>query len=270
MEQNNNSDLALTKQSRPLLAKINEDFPKIRDIVDTKQTDPLINYLITLLNIKVSNESESKDLQLQMLVIMDFVKEKFGDLTVEEIKQAFKMYVAKEFPDIKVFRILDSIVVGDVLNAFREYRNESLRTYSQKKNILINKEAPISQSEKKEIRKNLLKLIYTEVKENSCSDEAHFIYEDLIDNGLIKITDLEKKILYKKELEKYNREETEYIFKRGSYSQSKLLEELKHKINSNTPILTVQKRCKNILVNDFLNRNISELDNIFTSLLEKI
>ena len=102
-----------------------------------------------------------------MLFILDFIKDKFGDLTAEEIKQAFKMYVAKEFPDIKVFRILDSIVVGDVLNAFREYRNESLRTYSQKKQLLLTQEVPISESEKKEIRKNLLKLIQKEIKENN-------------------------------------------------------------------------------------------------------
>ena len=256
------------KQSRPLLAKISEDFPKIRDIVDSKQTDPLINYLITLLNIKVSNENESKDLQIQMLVILDFIKDKFGDLTAEEIKQAFKMYVAKEFPDIKVFRILDSIVVGDVLNAFREYRNESLRTYSQKKQLLLTQEVPISESEKKEIRKNLLKLIQKEIKENQFSHEAHFIYDDLFEKGIIKISDLDKKILYKKELEKYNQEEIKHISDRGFYSKSKLLEELKQKINSKNPIATVQNRCKSIIISDYLTRNFEEIESLFLSLIE--
>ena len=40
------------------------------------------------MNIKVSNENEAKDLQIQMLVVSDFLKSKFGFLTAEDIAQA--------------------------------------------------------------------------------------------------------------------------------------------------------------------------------------
>lgn len=86
------------------------------------------------MNIKVSNETENRDLQIQMLVVMDFIKSKFGNLTIPEIQEAFKMYVAREFPQIKVFRILDCVSVGEVLDAYKSFRNESLRIYSPKEN----------------------------------------------------------------------------------------------------------------------------------------
>ena len=105
------TDLALPKQSKPLLAVINEDYPKIRNISSVEHFDSLINYLITILNIKTTSEQEKKDLNVQMLVVLDFIRTKFSSLTIEEVKEAFKMYVSKEFPEIKVFRILDCVVV---------------------------------------------------------------------------------------------------------------------------------------------------------------
>ena len=76
--QNNNSNLVPAKQSRPLLATLNEDFKKLKEIINVEETDSLINYLLTILNIKVSNEQDAKDLQIQMLVVSDFLKSKFG------------------------------------------------------------------------------------------------------------------------------------------------------------------------------------------------
>lgn len=101
-----------------------------------------------MMNIKVSNDTEKKDLQIQMLVVMDFIKSKFGNLTIPEIKEAFKMYVAREFPEIKVFRILDCVSVGEVLDAYKSFRNESLRVYSQKKTALLNTPKKVTQEDK--------------------------------------------------------------------------------------------------------------------------
>ena len=127
--QKDNSALTVMKQERPYLAKINEDFPKIRTV---ENNDLLINYLVTLINIKTTTEAEFKDLEIQMFVILDFIKSKFGQLTEEEIKEAFKMYVAKDFGHKEIYRTLDTIVVSDVLNKYLDYRSQVLRSYDQK------------------------------------------------------------------------------------------------------------------------------------------
>ena len=129
-----------------LLERIKTQYPKIREN-NPQLENELINYLIVLLNLKTNNEVENDNLQIQMIVILDFIKSKFGSLTTEEIKEAFKKYVAGDF-NIKVFRILDCVVVGEVLNAFINYRAEILRTHEIKKPLEI---MEISEEEKNRI-----------------------------------------------------------------------------------------------------------------------
>lgn len=219
---------------------------------DQQEKDALLNYILTLLNIKASNDDEHKDLSIQMLVVLDFVKDKFGDLTAEEIKQAFKMYVAKEFPQIKVFRILDSIVVGEVLNAYREYRNEALRTYSHKKKLLLTQSSPVSESEKKEIRQQYLKLLFEELKQKEYCYETHRFFLPLEANGKIVITAEEKKKLYEDQLEIYIPNETQRLKNRSGYSSKFELKELQAIIEAKQPINAVVNICRAIITSKYL------------------
>lgn len=247
-------------QSRPSLAVLNEDFPRLRNIQDVKEIDSLINYLITILNIKVSSQEEADDLKIQMLVVSDFLKTKFGHLTIPEIKEAFKMYVAREFPNIKVFRILDCPSIGEVLQAYTDFRAEALRKYSQQKTALLQAPSGPTEEDKKKIRNKLVDIIFEDLKKQGHSNEAHFLYDELYDSGKIKVTDIEKKILYQKELQKYSSEQRIEIERKGLASRSILLGELKSKIDSKNPILTVQNRCKSILVSEYLSRNLEDLE----------
>lgn len=197
-----------------------------------------------------------------MLVVSDFLKTKFGYLTIPEIKEAFKMYVAREFSHIKVFRILDCPSIGEVLQAYTDFRAEALRKYSQQKSNLLQAPTGPTDEEKRNIRKDLLKIIKQDLEVNGHSNDAHFLYEELYNAGKIKVSDLEKKILYQKQLQKYNSEQRNDIERSGLVSRTKLLEELKAKIESKTPILTVQNRCKSILVSEYLLRNLEEFENL--------
>jgi len=125
------------------------------------------------MNLKTSNEDEFKDLEIQIVVALDFIKSKFGFLTTEEIKEAFKMYVARQFKDIKVFRILDSVSIGEVLNAYIEFRNQSLAPYERKKQNLINATSGITDSEKQKIRNEFLKTVFDDLKECGYCDWAY-------------------------------------------------------------------------------------------------
>ena len=74
LQVNSNSSLVQLMQSRPLLAIINEDYPKIRNVSNIEENDGLINYLIVLMNIKTSSQVEKQDLEIQMIVALDFIK----------------------------------------------------------------------------------------------------------------------------------------------------------------------------------------------------
>ena len=180
-------------QSRPLLAVLNEDSEKIRYVKDSREFDSLINYLITLLNLKASSKEEIEDLNIQMVVIEDFIKTKFDDLTIPEVKEAFKMYLAKEFENIKVFRLLDCVVVGEILNAYKNFRNESLKIYDAKKKKLL-----IEQNENKmsteEINQKMNEAVnqrYETFKAIKDIDEPiEGIFKHLIEMGKLKMPSL--------------------------------------------------------------------------------
>lgn len=265
---NNNSGLAQIKQSRPSLAILSEDYPKLKEIHNNSEIDALINYLLTILNIKVSNENEAKDLQIQMLVVSDFLKSKFGFLTVEEIKEAFKMFVAREFPEIKVFRILDCVAIGEVLQSYTNFRNESLRTYIDKKQVLLSAPPPKTDEEKKQIRLRFIEMLYEEIKKDKFSDSAWLLYDELYNSGKIKITDEEKIELYNKQLLVFATEQRTEIAKKSAITHKSLLQGLNDKIQSCKPIQLVKNKCKNIIVCDYLKKNMYDFEDFKKSILE--
>lgn len=158
-------------------------------VTQSEEKDNLINYLITLLNIKVASESEKKELQVQMIVILDFIKSKFGFLTIPEIREAFKMYVAKDFGHKDIFRQLDTIVVSDVLNCFMNFKSDSLRAYGIKKQTLLeSSKNEISPEEKEKKAIEGINRVFQEFKETKLLPEPSFwIFDDLVERGLIKL-----------------------------------------------------------------------------------
>lgn len=250
------------------MAILSEDYPKLREIHNNSETDALINYLLTILNIKVSNENEAKDLQIQMLVVSDFLKSKFGFLTVEEIKEAFKMFVAREFPEIKVFRILDCVAIGEVLQSYTNFRNESLRTYIDKKQVLLSAPPPKTDEEKKQIRLRFIEMLYEEIKKDKFSDSAWLLYDELYNSGKIKITDEEKKELYNKQLLVFSTEQRLEISKKPAILHKSLFEDLKKRIQSGNPIEVVKNKCKNIIVCDYLKNNMYDFETFKNSILQ--
>lgn len=249
-------------QNRPVIAVLNEDFPKLRES-GANDLSALINYIIIILNIKIEDsEEEVKRMNQQMIMVGDFLRTKFGYLTIPEIQEAFKMYVAREFSHIKVFRILDCPSIGEVLQAYTDFRAEALRRYSQQKSNLLQAPPGLTEEDKKKIRNQLIDIIFDDLKKYNHSNDAHFLYDELYDSGKIKVTDLEKKILYQKELQKYSSEQRIEIEKRGLASRTKLLEELKTKIESKNKILTVQNRCKSFLASEYLIRNLEEFEKL--------
>lgn len=165
------------------LESLKTQYPKIRENNLQVEND-LITYLVILLNLKTSNETENENLQLQMITILDFIKSKYGFLTAEEIKEAFKKYVAGDF-NIKVFRILDCIVVAEVLNAFVDYRGEILRNVQKTKPVEI---MEITESEKNRIVEESINSKYEiYLQTNEVEEPIYNIFKYLVECGKIKM-----------------------------------------------------------------------------------
>jgi len=238
------------------LERIKTTFPKVRQSnLENDNDSELINYLVVLLNLKTTNNVDNDNLQVQMLVVLDFIKSKFGFLTTEEIKEAFKKYVAGDFA-IKVFRILDSIVVADVLNAYIDYRAEIIRTHGSKKTEEI---MPISEEEKKNIIKNSINDRYNFFLENNeVQDPILHIFSFLVENKKIQLPSEKTKNYYDKKI----LEATEQIKNENTISVSDKKERLKMKeilnsiINNDLSLDAKNKieiRAKKLIIIDFFN-----------------
>jgi len=168
-----------------MLAKLNEDYPKIRNIQTLEELNELVNFMVQILNIKISTPEEKKDLDFQMVLALDLIRKKFGGLTVPEVKEAFKMYVSHQF-DIKVFRLLDCVSIGEILNAYTEYRNESLRIYTDKKQKEADKADKLPREEVLSIMKSGIIDCYMEFLETGIVDDGKFyIFQTLYQIGIL-------------------------------------------------------------------------------------
>lgn len=191
-------NLALTK---PTLAVLNEDYPKLRRC-DANQIEELINFILTIMNIRVEDTPEAKqEMKTQMFLVGDLLRTEFGSsVTIPEVKQAFKMYVSKKL-NVRVFRLLDCIAVGEVVSAYIEHREAQLEVYSEKKLRLshaeVNKEY-IFNPERDEIVKMLHKGTvdcYMEfLKTGEVDDGKFYIFDTLYKIGMLPKMDASESI----------------------------------------------------------------------------
>lgn len=123
-----------------------------------------------------------------MVMVYDLIKTKFGHLTFEEIREAMKMYVTNSFSDIKVFRLLDCVAIGEILTAYVDFRNEATFIYRDKKSKLLAQTTDLTKDEKDSIVWGGVNRIFKEYKETNVIDEPNeYIFDFLAEKGLIKL-----------------------------------------------------------------------------------
>jgi hypothetical protein len=255
--------------SKPTLAKLNEDYPKVKNIIIASDIEDLMNFLIRILNIKISNQEDQDNLDFQMPLILDFIKTKFGTLTIPEIKEAFKMYVAKEFEDIKVFRMLDCIVVGEILTAFINFRNDSLRVYDDKKRNLLELPEPTGEDEKKANQEAFLKSIFEELKSRGYSKDLWILWEvDFKTQELTAfankvnatITNSEKREMYAIEEGLYLQQIKTEMMTSRLQSAKWVVENATKQIKNNQKINSVINRCRCLIGSKYLKDYLTDFE----------
>lgn len=241
------------------MAVLNENYPKIRNLNSLNEVDELINFILDILGVK-SLDEDLDEHNRKVKFIFEFIISKFGFLTIPEIKESFKMYVAKDFGHCDIYRTLDSIVVSDVLNCFIDFRSEKLRVYTQKKKT----EEMLEQSKLNPIDVDKLMIDavnnkYSEYLElKTIAEPTEHIFKELIDRKLIKMPSDENPKLY----DYYDRklQAAKSQIKRELDSEkplnpketNRIKEELQNIINNNSSLSQV--RAKKLVLLDFFKK----------------
>lgn len=254
------------EQCKPYLLTLKENHNQWKNTTLQEKADGL-NFLVEVLNLKISNQEEEDHMNRQMVLISDLISTKFPNITIPEIKEAMKMYVSKSFVDIKVFRILDCISIGEILSAYIDFRNESTTVFIEKRKTLLMEKSEVSKEEKQKIRKDFLQMVFDEVwKDGHCSD-AHFLFKEMELKGLINLSNEEKKEIYDKELKLYIPEERNRIRNTQPYSASKAIEQFNKNIQSGNKLVYVQNRCRSIIVSELIKQRFFSAKELETALL---
>jgi len=180
-----------------MLAILNENYPKIRNLQSLSEFDDLTNFLLDTLGIKsLSEDLNEHNYKLKFMI--EFMNSKFGFLTIPEIKEAFKMYVAKDFGHKEIYRNLDTIVVSDVLNCFVDLRSEKLRAYTQsKQKLVLEAKNKISEADSEKIMTEAVNNKYLEFLETeNISEPINHIFDELIERKILKMPSNEFPKLY--------------------------------------------------------------------------
>jgi hypothetical protein len=209
-----------------MLAILNENYPKMRNIQSLNEVDSTIDFILDILGIK-NLDDDFNEHNRKFRFICEFIISEFGFLTIPEIKEAFKMYVAKKFGHKDIFRILDVIVISEVLNCFVEYRSDTLRIHTQKaQKLALQEENKLSDSE---IDKQMIEAVnnrYLEfIESNTISEPLEHIFKELIERKILKMPSAEFPKLYE-------------------YYDNKLLEakkQIKEELNSQVSITKKEK-----------------------------
>ena len=137
----------------------------------------------------------------EVKMIVFFIKQNFGDLTLEEITNSFNLAIARKLDiDPNHYQNFSALYVGGILDAYKEYKGNHIKLYRQKEleaqeQAEAEKNRP-SDEELKEMRLHSLLGIWDRYKSGD-EDEVEWqvtaYYDILMDAGLITLTNDEKK-----------------------------------------------------------------------------
>ncbi len=224
----------------------NDDFKQILGLVLTK--------ISVLAGIKGEIDSFTKQ------DISKMILSSFKELSLEEISKAFELERYGIYEDkTDHYQLFDSNYISTVLNKYKKWK------ISEKKELNISApklETSITDSEKQQLREDLLKMIYGEIKDTGFCSDAWHIYTDLESFGRINPTTEEKKKLYREQLKIYEIEEKALIkTKYDPFIIKTHLKYLSDKVSSKTPVESVSNKCRSIIASNYLKDYVDSFEN---------
>jgi len=183
---------------KPELQLISET-KKLRAYSEVERLTLAKNIVVSLLNkLGVGNKSNE---QHHIEVIKFIANNKI--FTPEEFEKAFNLAI-EGLLAIDLFQQLNCIIVGKVMDEYRNYRKTNLKNYKHQLQLQQSTIKEITESEKKELFINTLKDEFQNFKETEkVNDMRNWLYDKLVDNGL-KVSDSAKKVIWKLSVEEIN------------------------------------------------------------------
>lgn len=160
---------------------------KIRSISNTEPLNQALRYVIALIGLKKENMPSDAN----TAVIVDYINHNLGEFTIEEIRLAFTLGVAKKLTDTKG-KILDmnhyqsfnAIYITDVMYAYREYvKNNRLNVKPQPVET-----KPTPEQIDKMLRDGCVSCFNEYVETGNINDYGSARYSYIVDRGFINLT----------------------------------------------------------------------------------
>jgi hypothetical protein len=182
-------------------------FIKIKEISNEPNFKTLLGAILVKISILSGIKGEIDDLVKQDISKM--ILSSFKELSLEEICKAFELERYGQYENkTEHYQLFDSNYISQIL---KKYKNWKTKEKTELNLIAPVQEIKISETEKQEIKENMLKMIFDEIKETGFSSDAWHLYLDLETSGKIKPTPEEKSVLYKEQLRIYEIEEKALI-----------------------------------------------------------
>lgn len=187
--------------------------------------------------------------QEDMKMILFFMKKNYGELTLDEIVNAFNLAVAHKLNvDPNHYQNFSPLYVSGILNAYKEYKTTHWSEYNIKldeheSKLLSEKNKP-SEEELKILRIKSLLAIWDDFKsgdEEEVAWQVHAYYDLLTDANLIVLSDDEKReilITAKRLLKKEKQRDV-----KNEFSRKQIIDEINNH-TAKTPAIIVLNRCK--------------------------
>lgn len=241
-----------------------------QEIISRSEPEVKLNLaddVMRLLNVRERNSEMAKDWLI-------FISTSNFKVTAGEIYLAFKMALSREIFDtngkeIDLFPELSNNTTGKVISAYLRHKKDSLR-YQLSKDKLKALKTPvnvITESQKSELRENLLKIIYDEIKETGFSNDAWHLYFELESLGKINPSPADKSKLYKEQLRKYELEEKRRIKTKFSLKNATPhINQLMEKVTGKQLLESVSNKCRSIVASNYLKQFTNDYETFKTQL----
>jgi len=263
--QKNQQDLALLEQNKPYVLMLKENNEKWKNVTAEIKEDCL-DFMLEILNIKIVDEEDQDAINRQLILVADLISRYFSSLTAEEVKEAMRMYVSKKFAEVKVFRLIDCVSIGEILNAYIEFRNQAIDPFLIKRQNLLNAPVEKSDSEKEKIFEDFVKMVFDEVLKNKFCVDSWYLFKELEEKGKIVKSNEEKQQLYEKELEIFVTDERQRLVKQNPLNKKYALEELVKSYQNGKRPTYVKNRCRSLLVSEFILKSGISFEELLTVL----
>lgn len=242
----------ITIYKKPELA-ILSDQRKLRTYNDVERLTIAKGIVENLLNaLGVSNKSNEEH-HIEAIKYISNDKE----FSPDEFKKAFEL-VMNGILKIELYQQVNCLIIGKVMNLYRDYKIQNLKSYKQKLKLEENKPKEVSPEEKQELFLNGVKATFEKYKSSgSIPDSRLYLYYELFKiEGLLPKDNTTKKSVYKIACET--------IKKRPVLSrEDKLISQLVG--NDGIPNNEVFNECKRITLSRVFNKFT-----IYEQLLNKI